>query len=268
MNTTFTKSLLLAGLSTFITQTAFAEGSPWLAEPGATTVSLTQVHQTSDEIKKLPVDIKLHQNTTWLALNHGINDALAFDLKVGYAASREEYGRADSSLGLSWRVLDEFIEDDLPTVTLRAGATIAGDYDIGSPHAIGDGANGGDISVLVGKILQPWLAASADLGFRKRTSGVPDEIFYSLGVHILPIENLSSSLTYRFTNARDGLDVGGPGFDGTNFNRLEEDTELLDLSASYQLTSAVNLGLNLARVTDGKNAANNNIYAATIGYAF
>jgi len=249
-------------------QTASAEGSPWLTEPGATTVSLTQVHQTSDEIKKLPVDIKLHQNTTWISLNHGINDELAFDFKTGYSASREEYGRTDSNLGLSWRVVDEFIEDGLPTITLRAGATIAGDYDIGSPHAIGDGANGVEISALSGKILQPWLAFSAELGFRKRTSGVPDEIFYSAGVYFLPIEGLSTSLTYRFTNATDGLDVGGPGFDGSNFNRLEEDTNLLDLSASYNLTHTVSIGLNLARVTGGKNTADNDIYAATVGYSF
>ena len=268
MNTLFTKSLLLVGMSTFIAQTATAEGSPWLTEPGATTVSLTQVHQTSDEIKKLPIDIKLHQNTTWIALNHGISDELAFDFKTGYAASREEYGRTDSNLALSWRVVDEFIEDDLPTITLRAGATIAGDYDIGSPHAIGDGANGGEISALAGKIFQPWLAFSAELGFRKRTSGVPDEIFYTAGVHLLPLEGLSTSLSYQFTNATNGLDVGGPGFDGTNFNRLEEDTNLLDLSASYTLTSSVSIGLNLARVTGGKNTASNDIYAASIGYAF
>jgi len=268
MKKVFARNMTIVSAISVFSQVCLAEGSPWLTEPGMTTVALTQVHQTSDEIKKLEVDIKLHQNTTWLSINHGINDDLAFDFKTGYSASREEYGRTDTNFGLSWRLRDEFIEDGGPTVTVRAGAILEGGYDVGSPHAIGDGANGTELSVLTGKLLNSWAAVSAELGYRKRTSGVPDDIFYSAGVHLIPSERLTTSLSYRFTNALDGLDVGGPGFDGSNFNRLEEDTDVLDLSASYQLSTQVNIGLNLAQVVSGKNAANNDIYAATIGYSF
>jgi len=260
--------LVIASITGLLSQGCLAEGSPWLAQPGLTSISLTQVYQSSDEIKKLPVKVKLSQNTSWLSINHGLSDDLAIDFKTGYAESREESGLTDTNLGLSWRLADEFIEDSLPTTTLRAGIIIDGDYDTGSPHAIGDGANGVEVSLLAGKVLQSWMAVSAELGYRKRTSGVPDDIFYSAGIHFLPTDSLSTSLSYRYTDARDGLSVGGPGFDGTNFNRLEEDVELLDFNISYSFNPALSLGLNAARVADGKNTANNEVFAATLGYSF
>lgn len=268
MKHVFVKSILTFAMLPLATQSVFAEGSPWLAEPGATSITISQVHQSSDEIKKLPVEIKLKQDTTWLSISHSLNDDFAFDFKTGYAESEEESGLTDTSIGLNWRLIDEFIEDSLPTTTLRAGLIAEGGYDIGSPHAIGDGANGVELSLLTGKVIQPWLAVSAELGFRKRSSGVPDDIFYSASVHFLPAKGLTTSLSYQITDAKDGLTIGEPGFDGTNFHRLEEDVERFDISASYSFDSAYSIGANYYHVVDGKNTANIDAYALSLGYAF
>ena len=67
---------------------------------------------------------------------------------------RESYsGLADVNLGVTWRFLDEALSDYalMPSVALRAGGIIAGDYQTGYINSLGDGGDGFEVSALAGK---------------------------------------------------------------------------------------------------------------------
>ncbi|GAA3929855.1 hypothetical protein [Litoribacillus peritrichatus] len=277
------KRLIASGITLALSQLSFAEGSPWLPEPGSTAISLSQIHQTADELyvkddkNDLPGD--LEQDTTFLSVTHGLNDDFALDFRTGYARSTfdpapesHESGRTDTNLGVSWRVIDEFIsEHNLPSTVIRAGVVLQGNYDTGNINAIGDGADAFELSVISGKIINQWLAVSGELGYRARNSDVPDDIYYKLGTYLSPLPAFTVSLNYSNTNARDGINIGGNGFEsngGTNFHKLEEDTETIDLGISYGFTENISAGVNAAQVIDGKNTANSEVYALTLGYSF
>ena len=162
------KRLIASGITLALSQMCLADGSPWLPEPGSTSVSVSQVHQTADELyikedkNDLPDDLDLE--TTFLSVSHGLNDDIALDFRTGYARSTfdpaaptHESGRTDTNIGVSWRVIDEFISDyNLPSTVLRAGVILQGNYDTGNINAIGDGADGLELSVVSGKVINQW----------------------------------------------------------------------------------------------------------------
>ena len=112
-----------------ISSTAYA-ATPWMLEPGSKTIYLTSVYETYDrffrggENADLPDDID--QTTYSLGFLYGLRDNLLFDIKTGYTetkftpATRGDFeGRDDSRIGISWRLIDEFIEEPLiPTCLL------------------------------------------------------------------------------------------------------------------------------------------------------
>ena len=112
------KKLVIGGLLLASPVMALAEGTPWLAIPGETSLQLSTVFQSTDAFRQnddknqLPADLDL--DTIWLSLTHGISDNLAVDFRTGYAESDfapvgEESGRTDTTLGLTWRFVDEFL---------------------------------------------------------------------------------------------------------------------------------------------------------------
>ncbi len=268
------KALIASGLALAISQVCMADGTPWLGEPGSAQLSITQVQQSYDEIyknrEKIDFD-KLEQGTTWLGLSYGLDYDLALDVKTGYATNKNENGLTDTTIGVSWRVADEFISyNNIPSTVLRAAVILQGDYQTGSPSAIGDGADGLELSVIMGSFVKPWLAVSTELGYRSRNSDVPDDVFFNLGAYALPHPGVSLSINYSRTDALDGINIGEEGFveNGVvNFHKLEEDSELVDLGFTYSPTPQFNFGFNAAKVIDGKNTTKSDVYALTLGYS-
>ena len=83
-------------LSCLPVQPASAQGTPWIAEPGTGSVSLSFVNQKASEffradtITKGPLEAtgaSLSQNTLWFGVNYAITDAVALDIQSGYARS-------------------------------------------------------------------------------------------------------------------------------------------------------------------------------------
>ncbi len=273
------KTTMTLGLALTLTQACWADGTPWLAEPGNTQLIIAQVQQSADDIYKnrdskplqdvTPLS-ELVQDTTWLGVNYALDYDLALDFKTGYARNKEETGLTDSSVGLSWRLVDEFISySNVPSTVLRAAVILQGDYQTGSPSALGDGADGLELSLIMGRFITPGLALSSEIGYRKRNSGVADDAFYKLAGYVLASPQLSLSLGYSHTNALEGINIGDAGFsdgDVTNFHKLEEDVELVDLGFSYNLLPKLNLGFNAARVIAGKNTTQSDVYALTMDY--
>jgi len=276
----------------FLPLSSLAAGSPWLPIPEAGTVSLSYVFQTADEFYR--ADQKgptpgggedLDQHTLWLSLNYGLTENFALDFRTGYAKSEfvlagptiddSFNGLADSTIGLTWRIVDEDIsEHGLPSIALRVAAIIAGDYDTGYINSIGDGGDGGEVSLIVGKIFADKVALSGELGYRDRDSGIPEEVFFNLNAYYLFNSKLTASFEYQWNDATSGLDIGQPGFAPDpsrpvrRFPELEEDYQTVGLGISYNVTNTLNLGLNLATVIDGRNTNDTDAIGITIGYAF
>jgi hypothetical protein len=277
----YMKSLIATGLVLAMSQACMADGTPWLSEPGSTQFSFTQVQQDSDEFYRNTDNTSLKAatgldelvlQTTWLGLNYSIDDDLALDVKTGYAKNKNENGLADTTVGVSWRLVDEFISyNNVPSTVVRAAVILQGDYATGSPSAIGDGADGLELSVIMGQFISPKIAVSGELGYRGRNSDVPDDAFFKVGAYALPLPGISLSINYSRIDALDGVNIGEEGFIGEdgapNFHKLEEDSELVDLGFSYSPTPQLNLGFNAGKVIDGKNTAKSDVFALTLGYS-
>jgi len=170
----------------------------------------------------LPADIT--QETSSLRFDYGLTPRLALDANIGY--TRVEFkppggnfrrsGRDDSRLGLTYALMTESAE--LPTITWRVGAIIKGGYDVPTslpPINPGDGASGFETSLAAGKALRDGFAVYGELGYRNRNSGVPDDIFGSVGL-AKQFGALAINAGYRRSQGLSGGDIAGPGF-GTSF---------------------------------------------------
>lgn len=264
---------------------AYGDGSAWLAEPGTGFVNVSYVYQTADEFyraqHKRPTPAggeDLSQGTVWLNVDYAMTDSLAVDVQVGWAQSdfvvlfpgpapEDGYsGLVDTTVGLTWRVVDEAISD-APSVAFRIGGIVAGDYDTGYINSLGDGGNGYEASVIVGKFLGDRFGLSGELGYRARDNDVPSAVYANLSALWLLDERFTVGLDYQYVNSESSLDIGAPGFSPARFPELEEDSQSVGVRLFWNVG---NVGLNLfhARVVDGRNTAANGITGATVSYFF
>ena len=204
---------------------------------------------------------------------------MAFDAQVGWAKS--DYtgagpknmgadsldGIADVQVSLRWRIVDEIVSDG-PSVTLRVGAIVAGNYDIGYINSLGDGGNGIEGSVIVGKFLTDRLGVSGELGIRNRSNDIPTETFLNLSGLMTVNEKLTLALDYRRVNAEDSIQIGGPGFMPSRFPEVEEDISVVAGRAFLQLTDTLNGSVFYGNTIDGRNTAASSIFGVTLSYAF
>ena len=169
---------------------AQAQNAVWLPAPGSGSLSLSYLSQDADRfyigssLMALPFGtIKL--NTTTLAGQYALADGIAVDAKLPYARRTSgigsDSGMADARVGVTWRFLDEFERRSAPSVAVRVGAIIAGNYQTQRPDSIGDGASGYEVSLLVGRYITSSFGLRGELGIRDRNKGVPNETFLSLG---------------------------------------------------------------------------------------
>ena len=182
-----------AVLASLTGQPAFAQGTPWIAEPGTGTISFTYANQSAKEFWR-PVDgavtkvtgplgptgASLAQNTMWFGANYAVNDFVALDIQSAFASSmvsgavgpsggQESYsGLFDSNVALTFRLVDELISD-APSVAVRIGGILAGAYDTGYINSLGDGGHGVETSLIVGKFGNA-AGFSAEVGIRMRGS--------------------------------------------------------------------------------------------------
>jgi len=260
----------------FLSSIASAAGNPWLMSPGVTTIQLSYVTQSADELysggTKAPLPDDLNQTTTWVDFAYGLADNMAIDARLGYSnfefsPRQDESGATDALLGLTWRLRDELIHDAGPSVALRMGVTLAGDYTAGEINSIGDGASGAEVSLIVGKIITPTLSIAADAGYRYRDSDVDDELFASIRGFYSLTNQLHTSVGYSVVRANGDLDINDPEF-RMNFTELAEDADILEFSVAYQFARRYQVGLNYGQVVDGRNTGLNEIAGISLGVMF
>ena len=275
---------------------AFSGGSPWLPAPGSGDISLSYTYQTADEFyrntTKVPtpgnVGEELVQHTTYLEVRYGLLDQLALDGRIGYAqghygfdpsrgngaiSDKSPDGLADVNLGLTYRLLDETITENplLPSLAIRIGGIIAGDYESGDINSIGDGGDGFEVSGLAGKFFGDMFAVSSEFGYRTRTDGIPDNLFLNLSGGIILFDRLGLNISYqRVDTPWSSFDIGDPGFSPITgvFPELKEEMELIGGGFNVAITDTINLGFQYATVIEGRNTAASDVFSVSLGYAF
>ena len=264
---------------------ALADGSAWLVAPQTGYLSLSYVSQTANDYYRqtcgnpsqrtasdrcaLPGD--LSQDTVWLAGAYGFSDSVALDVHVGSAESDLRgggySGLVDADIGVTWRVLDETISD-YPSIALRGGLIVAGGYETGQVASLGDGGDGFELSVIVGKFVSSRLALSAEVGVRDRSDGIPANVFTNLSSALFAGNRVVLGLDYRRVDTQDGYDIGGPGFTPDKFPRAREESELVTASAFVSLTEQLTASLVYGTVLNGRNTANSDVVGVGLSYSF
>lgn len=283
---------------------ALAQGTPWLAEPGTGTVNVSYVNQNATEFFRQTTKVKgpleatganLAQNTTWFGVNYAINDAVALDVQSGWARSlvaggvgpsggQESYsGLFDSNFAVTWRIVDELVSN-APSVAVRVGAIVAGGYDTGYINSLGDGGNGVETSLIVGKFGSA-AGASAEIGYRNRTStevnrnavggaaggekvDIPSDVFLNLALFVPAGDRFTIGADYRMVNALSGIDIGGTGFSPSRFPALQEDVHIVGGRAIANVTEAVSVSGFFGQVVAGRNTAVSRIIGFGVSFAF
>ena len=294
-------------LASLPAQPAFAQGTPWIAEPGTGTISFTYANQSAKEFWRGvdgmktagplgATDASLAQNTMWFGANYAVNDFVALDIQSAFASSmvtgavgpsggQESYsGLFDSNVALTFRLVDELISD-APSVAVRIGGILAGAYDTGYINSLGDGGHGVETSLIVGKFGNA-AGFSAEVGFRMRgstdvntqavggamasgeTVDIPNDMFVNLGLFIPAGSAVTLGVDYRMVNAMSGIDIGGMGFSPSRFPGLEEDAHIVGGRLLANVTDTVNLNVFFGQVVAGNNTAASRIFGAGIGFGF
>ena len=282
---------------------AKADGSVWLPAPGSGSLTASYISQTADNMwvgkaGPMPIPFRgLDQTTFQLDATYGLSDAFAVDASVGTSEVSPKHGmpipistegRTDLELGMTWRFADEVISDG-PSAAVRFGLILAGDYEAGGaspvevmgdasrvgpgPTAIGDGADGAELSGIVGKVFGNRLALSAEVGTRYRTSDVPQETFVNFDAHLIAGSHLVLSAQYHLQSSSGDLDIGPPprpGGHGTywyRFPHVAEDVSRVSLGGTLSF-DRFTVGVHWFDVLDGRNTAEFEAIGGTFTYNF
>ncbi len=267
--------MLLMGSSSM----AYAEGSAWILDDGATSLGISVISGSSRDffIGETSTDLggDLEGTFIWLDASRGYEDIWAFDIRTGYARTQfetnpeEQSDISDTSLGVTYQFLNEFEQDNgSPTISGRLGYTIGGDYETDLIDAIGDGASGFDVSLLVGKNLAPSFSLSGDLTYRQRDNDVADAVKFLLsGNYAAPLPGLSFQLGYGLVRTDSDIDIGGPGFGVEQFSQTDRDSDWLITSANYGFSNGIGINFSLSTVLDGRNVADTDIATFSLSYS-
>ena len=264
-----------------------ADGTPWLSEPGSGYVGVSYVMQSADKFYRASTKVPtpgggedLQQGTIWLNANYALADAWALDVQLGWAKSDfimgpgipttdDSFdGLVDTNIGLTWRLVDELESYNLPSVAIRAAAIISGDYETGHINSLGDGGDGFELSLIVGKFLSERVGVSAEFGYRNRNEGIPENYFTNLSGIFLVNDKLGFGLDYRRVDSQSGLDIGGPGFSPDRFPELQEENQLLGGRVFFNANENLSLALFYAAVVDGRNTEAGSVFGGALSYTF
>ncbi|MCY3541459.1 MAG: hypothetical protein OXH31_06085 [Gammaproteobacteria bacterium] len=248
-----------------------ADGSPWLPVPQTISLSVSQVVQEADQFYRGDTHANLpfgefNQTTLWFSGKYGLNDKTAIDVQFGTSEVEagplgSSDGIHDATVGITRSLLDE-LETGTFSVSLRVAGTLAGDYDTGQPHSIGDGANSIASSINVGKYLTPNFGVAGEFGLRFSTNDVPSEWFLSAGANFFVSPYVSAYAQYHLKMSNGDLDIGSTGFTPAGFPEVQEDYSRIQTGVSLQYQN-LSWDVNVHKTLDGRNTADFDIVSMT-----
>lgn len=257
-----------------------ADGSPWILPHGATNVSLSVISGSASDffINEESTDLggDISGTFVWLNASRGYDDIWAFEFRTGYAESdfegspTEESDITDTTIGASYQFFNEFeLDNGYPTITGRLTYTIGGNYNTDVIEAVGDGADGFDASLLVGKSITSTVSLFGDLTYRQRNQDVADAFKYLLGVfYSTPIQGLGLQASLGGIRSDSDIDLGTPNFTFDQFSEVDRDSDLFIVGASYGFGGGFNVGATYTSLLDGKNVSDTDTISLTAGYSF
>ena len=254
---------------------------PWTPLQGEGSIFLSYIFESFDRFwagndkRDLPFG-ELEQQTGSLGFTYGVTDDLALDLALGYTSTDgrdlgSESGLNDSTLGVRYRLIDEFEDPDeiLPSVALAGRAIIPGDYDdSGFPIAPGEKAFGAESTLLVGKLLgTSGVGVVAEIGYRLREGSVPEEFLLRTGMFYTLLEQLTLSAEFQRQQALSGIDLGTPEFNPNRARELKEISNAMQFGVGYSPSDSESyVGLFYGLTLDGRNAGDKDIFGVSISF--
>ncbi len=224
----------------------------------------------------------IRQYSISVAAEYGITDDIAVDALLGWTWANMDNplvpgnptsidGLNDTLLGLRWRFLDEaqFESSWVPTLTLRAGATIAGSYQAGFINSPGNGASGGDYNLLFGKYYAPWDAGVyGELSHKLYAQNVPNKFEGNIGVYKGFNNGLNLFVGYRRVQSLGGINFDSPAFNLGRFQELREISDNLEYGVSYTDGGGRTYGLTFYNVVGGQNTSKKFGVSASVNFPF
>lgn len=254
--------------------------SPWLPVEGRLEITPRYVYQNFQEFwirrdQRMKLDEDVVQHTGTLSAEYGITQDWAVDATLGYTrvdskafgGSNTDDGLADTRLGVRYRIVDErdTSQNWVPTVTLRVGGIVAGTYDAGLPFSAGDGAHGGEFSMLVGKAIGgTGFGIYGEAGYRLRENPVPDEFFGLLGVY-QTLGQFTLSAGYRHIQSLSGVNIMDEGF---TFPELKEINQLFEAGLGFTDKGGRFYQIFGAFTLDGRNTGDKMILGISATFGF
>ena len=253
-------------------------GSAWTVREGSGAVSVGFTHEAFERFYKGeeetdgPGETGIEQRSATLSATYGILPSLALDLdlaytRVSFAEEDDVGGLADTRIGLSYALLDEFAEAPL-SLAVRVGGIVAGTYDVkrATPNSPGEGAHGIVAAIGFGR---SWGATGAwsfgDVGARYRADGVPADAFGSLGSGY-SLQGAYVTAAVVHSRALSGSDIGDEGFE---FTELKEVWTNVEAGVGYEHgASGLSVGLTYAQTVAGRNTGQKQIVSAGLGWAY
>lgn len=233
----------------------------------------------------------LEQHTVTLASEYGITDRWAADVAIGYTSSSLKNtslgglqdntstieGMADTTLGLRYKVIDEFQTKTnwIPTLTLRGAAIIEGTYKANLFQSPGDGASGGQFGFLLGKSYD-WLGGIGYYGgvsYRMRGENVPNDLLSNIGVYKTIYKGLTANFGYRDERTfGGGISVGelvtGLATGPAQFQQLEDTRSSLEGGLSYRDGGDRVYGISIGKTISGENTFDRTSFSTYLSLPF
>jgi hypothetical protein len=279
-----TSLALLAGSATCFGQSAWLPApKQFKVTPGFSFSTFDEFWAGDKKVSNPPNGDSLNQYTGYIALEYGILQNFAADATIGYTATSTDAfggnasddGLMDTSLGLRYRLVDEFNSSHpwAPTVTLRAGVVIPGTYDENAPFSAGDGAHAFEGSLLLGKAIgATGFGLYGDIGYRVRENPVPDDVFGTAGVY-QQIGPVTLAVGYRHIQSVSGIDIGGSDFNPAlgashGFPAVKEINQLVEGGITFTDKGGRNYQFSVAKSVDGRNTGDKWVFGFNVTLPF
>lgn len=226
----------------------------------------------------------VYQYSELIFLEYGVSQSLTMDFSTGYShsphtnwsdARTTKSGRTDTTLGVRYRILDEFtaIKDSTPTVSIRLAGILEGNYATGAANSVGDGANGVELGLLFGKNVPEWNGGYyGSFAYQIRNQDVPDGWLGTLGVFKNVGERWRINAGSRIEWATSGLDIASAEWAGYSapkpFHQTKERRVALETGVSYTDGGNRTWSLNYGRVIDGRNTSLDDALTFSVTFGF